>query len=132
MGCYYDPVNPRALRGTARWTGEPMTPQVCQAHCAAQGFAYAGVEWSKECFCGNELHGSFRTYDRECNMACVGDKSAKCGAGYRLNLYHREMPKVAKRAPEPEADPQARAQPHARAHAAHARRLGARLHSDFY
>jgi len=37
LGCYVDPVNPRALSG-AKAAGKEMTPTVCQEWCSARSF----------------------------------------------------------------------------------------------
>jgi hypothetical protein len=53
-----------------------MTVQKCIDACAADGFSSAGVEFGKECHCGNISFpaGSSAELD-ECNMPCLGDAS---------------------------------------------------------
>jgi hypothetical protein len=53
-----------------------MTVQKCIDRCAAAVFSSAGLEFGKECFCGNISFppGSSAELD-ECNMPCLGDAS---------------------------------------------------------
>lgn len=84
VGCYTDsPV--RTLTG--KFTGaDDMTVEKCASFCAA--YAYFGVEYGRECFCGNVLAvGSGPAPETECTFKCPGAPSELCGAGFRLNLY---------------------------------------------
>ena len=47
VGCFKDPVAPRALRGESWLNQGTMTPKSCATHCANLGFNYAGVEVSR-------------------------------------------------------------------------------------
>lgn len=63
-----------------------MTVEACQAKCA--GYTYFGVEYGRECYCGNTMAASATLKpDSDCNMICAGDKWEYCGAGNRLNVY---------------------------------------------
>ena len=60
----------------------------CKKACFKEGFKYSGVEYAKECFCGNKMqYETIAPKQSDCNMKCSGDKSQKCGGGNRLNLY---------------------------------------------
>ncbi len=63
---------------------DDMTVEKCAATC--QGFAYFGVEYARECYCGNDLAGAAAP-EAECSQVCVGDATEWCGAPDRLNLY---------------------------------------------
>ena len=63
------------------------TPAFCKKACSKEGYKYAGVEYSKQCFCGNELPSTVAPNQSECNMDCSGDTSQKCGGGNRINVY---------------------------------------------
>jgi hypothetical protein len=71
-----------------------------------RGFSIAGTEYGTECYCGNSFVGgtpatapstdcmliSYYGYapystDHAGNVACSGDSSLMCGAGWRLNIY---------------------------------------------
>lgn len=105
LGCWFDPVNPRALSG-GRFTDAAMTPAKCAAGCDARGFAYAGTEvrlrpagrgvvladagqFGGECFCSNTVIASMKVSATDCKTQCKGDAALVCGAAGRLNLYHK-------------------------------------------
>ncbi|KAM7223159.1 WSC domain containing protein, partial [Rhypophila decipiens] len=85
--CWTDDVNDRALKAVD-WRTDDMTVEKCAERC--MGSSYFGLEYSRECFCGNELaHRSTSAPEKECAMLCVGNPSQLCGGGSRLNLYTR-------------------------------------------
>ena len=63
-----------------------MTILRCKKNCITRSYKYAGVEFSKECFCGND-RPKIPAPETDCSMACAGDKSEKCGGGNRINVY---------------------------------------------
>jgi hypothetical protein len=66
-----------------------MTIEACLTFCSSKGFAYAGVEYSVECFCGSSLAAeATKVDDSVCNMPCSGAATQPCGAGSRLSLFH--------------------------------------------
>jgi hypothetical protein len=87
-GCFNDTVGSRTLSYTADITN--FTVEVCLSACHVRGFKYAGVEYSRECYCDNSLrNGGTLAIDGEaqCNMACDGNKREFCGGPVRLNMY---------------------------------------------
>ena len=56
-----------------------MTVEKCLQLCADQGNAYAGVQYSKQCFCGDTA--PTETADN-CDMKCSGDS-------FQSNLQRR-------------------------------------------
>ena len=64
-----------------------MTIERCKEYCRENGWAIAGVEWSKECFCGNDIPKE-RIADSNCNRVCSGDSQQICGGGWAMNIYH--------------------------------------------
>ena len=68
-----------------------LTPDKCIKACKDKGFHFAGVQFSKECWCGKEAPSKDRIVEmKECNMDCQGDSSIKCGAGMRMNVFQIE------------------------------------------
>lgn len=88
-GCYTETTAGRTL--AAKGFGDDnMTLQMCAMSCA--GYKYWGVEYGRECFCGNTIQPLAELVsDSECNMLCVGDDSEFCGAGNRVMIYERAM-----------------------------------------
>lgn len=67
-------------------------------------YNYAGVEYGRECWCGNgpiNWAGStgatpgYNTTESECNLNCAGDSKAKCGGRKRMNLFYLDEQKRA-------------------------------------
>ena len=86
--CMTEATSGRALASYSL-TDPGMTPQMCMNACQAKGYAYAGVEYASQCFCGNAFAaGSVNANSAsECNMQCAGDKTQTCGGSNRLNVY---------------------------------------------
>ncbi|KAF8421833.1 WSC domain-containing protein [Tirmania nivea] len=94
IACWSDnDLGNRTLQGkTVQDQGD--SPDFCHTFCA--GFAYFGLEYGNECWCGNVVRDvSEQRPETECNMPCAGDGAKLCGAGFRLNLYHNIPPAAA-------------------------------------
>nr|XP_018898564.1 PREDICTED: uncharacterized protein LOC109031490 isoform X1 [Bemisia tabaci] len=65
-----------------------LTPKLCTDVCSRNGFAYAGVQFGKECYCSSmPVDMTKQTDEKTCNMPCAGDASQRCGGTLRLNVY---------------------------------------------
>jgi len=84
LGCFNDPNNPFDLDGHLE-RSQANTPQRCLQVCANFGFAYAGVQYSESCLCGNSF-GNHGTADR-CTMPCTGDSGQICGGINANSVY---------------------------------------------
>lgn len=85
FGCQTEGTGVRAL-GSAASASDLMTVEMCQASCAA--YAYFGVEYGRECYCGNSLAASSIAAPKtDCNVPCMGNTAQKCGGGNRLDVY---------------------------------------------
>lgn len=84
-GCYTEANNMRALTGNSYYD-DLMTVEKCAAVCS--GFKWFGVEYGRECYCGNVINtGSVVTQASECSFSCPGNAAENCGAGNRLDMY---------------------------------------------
>jgi hypothetical protein len=84
-GCHTDNVAGRALTG-AVFYDDALTVEKCSNIC--KGWAVFGVEYGRECYCGNAVQGgSTPAPEGECNFSCAGSLDETCGAGDRINLY---------------------------------------------
>lgn len=72
-----------------------MTHDMCLEACWM--YDYAGVEYGRECWCGNGpinwagnagATPGFNTTESECNINCAGNSTAKCGGRKRLTLFY--------------------------------------------
>ena len=65
-----------------------VTPARCIQVCQEKGFSFAGVQYAKECWCGNTAPPVDKIVDqKECDMNCAGDSSIKCGGGCRMGVF---------------------------------------------
>ncbi|KAF9492944.1 WSC-domain-containing protein [Pleurotus eryngii] len=100
VGCYTDNVSSRTLSHIFQIPGG-ATIEFCLATRSMHGFAYAGLEFGDECFCGNTLGSSTKAADSQCTMACKGNIKQFCGGPDRLTLYNtgacQEQPPVEER-----------------------------------
>ena len=63
-----------------------MTIEKCIAHCVSKNFAYAGVQYKTQFFCGDNLP-VMKSKDSDCNTRCAGNKDQICGGGWRNSVY---------------------------------------------
>lgn len=102
--CVSEPSAGKVLPWQLDNNGTAMTIPRCLAVCAP--YRYAGVEYGRECWCGNALNlagnagatPGANVSDAQCNFPCPGNSSEFCGAGNRLNLYYFDLAKAAKNA----------------------------------
>ncbi|KAF2868224.1 WSC domain-containing protein [Massariosphaeria phaeospora] len=93
IGCYSDDVAARTLHN-----GDPddnefifkesddMTVPACITYCAENSEVYAGLEFGRECFCGNSLQDTERERGK-CHTPCAGASSQTCGGDSLLSVY---------------------------------------------
>ena len=75
IGCVAEGTNGRALVG-ASTTSPNMTRAMCVSLCQTKGFGLAGVEYSDECYCDNEMrNGASNTTVmwNDCTNHCAGN-----------------------------------------------------------
>ncbi len=89
QGCYKEATTGRALSGASYINATAMTVESCVNYCQAAGANYAGVEYSKECFCGSSIASTATAAasNSSCNMLCAGNSKEFCGAGSLLDIY---------------------------------------------
>jgi hypothetical protein len=84
LGCYADTNNPFDLDGLL-YQSESLTVEECLQTCEDAGFAYAGLQYSHSCLCGDS-YGRYGEADT-CDMPCAGDSSDTCGGPYSNDVY---------------------------------------------
>jgi len=83
LGCFKDRKD-RDISGFS-FNAPNMTKDLCLAKCRQKGFSYAGLQYSRYCFCGNS-YGKLGKANN-CNMPCAGDKAQTCGGGWANSVY---------------------------------------------
>ncbi|KAI8974795.1 WSC-domain-containing protein [Trametes punicea] len=113
-GCVSD-NSARALTGYS-FANDEMTIASCVSTCSSKGFTMAGVEFSRECYCGNKIENQAGEPlpSVSCNMACAADPSSICGGNWALNLFKQTTVAIANPSPAPSSASSA-AQPSASA-----------------
>ncbi|KAG8626755.1 hypothetical protein KVT40_005700 [Elsinoe batatas] len=91
QGCAPDSTGTRTLTGYSNvYNTDQGTTSVDSCIAKCKGFQYMGLEYGKQCFCGNSLPSdrvpSSTTYG-QCNMPCAGNSTQLCGGGSQLSLY---------------------------------------------
>uniref|UniRef100_A0A8W8I6X5 WSC domain-containing protein n=1 Tax=Magallana gigas TaxID=29159 RepID=A0A8W8I6X5_MAGGI len=85
VGCYMDQqartLNEKMASSTT------MTVDSCRKTCTDLKFKYYGVEWSSQCFCGNQLLNVRKMREGDCLKPCAGDRTQACGGNYRIAVY---------------------------------------------
>ncbi|KAG8267286.1 hypothetical protein J6590_054683 [Homalodisca vitripennis] len=95
LGCYKDQESPRALKGHMEDFRNNLVPFMCTGLCYSMGFLYAGIQYSKQCFCGDEHpNPNLKVVEAECAKPCSGDATKKCGGDYRNAVYQTGIPDV--------------------------------------
>ncbi|CUS12732.1 unnamed protein product [Tuber aestivum] len=87
LACYTEATAGRALSGKSL-AADDMTVPKCLEACA--GFRYAGLEYRRECYCGNTFNaGAVVAPSSQCGLTCMGYVFNYCGGGSRLTVYEK-------------------------------------------
>ncbi|KXN82709.1 Putative fungistatic metabolite [Leucoagaricus sp. SymC.cos] len=88
QGCYTDSVSARTLINPVN-VPLGVTATTCASACQSLGYAFAGVETGRECWCDNTINPpTQRVSDNDCRQICDADVQQYCGNGNRLAIYH--------------------------------------------
>ena len=69
------------------YKGNDNTPEKCESTCRVAGYLYFGLQYGKECFCGNTIAHNEKKSEFDCNRKCTGDNSRICGGFFRQSLF---------------------------------------------
>ena len=85
--CYED-ANSNRLLGPKGATSpmQPMTREVCAQICSNKKQKMAGVEYGKQCYCGNALNRA-GVASTKCTMACAANSSETCGGSDAIDVF---------------------------------------------
>ncbi|KAG7291999.1 hypothetical protein NEMBOFW57_002029 [Staphylotrichum longicolle] len=81
--CWTDDTADRSLTALVFRTDD-MSVEKCADLC--KDYSYFGLEYSRECFCGDEL-GGHAAPEEDCSELCMGSDKQWCGGPVRLNIY---------------------------------------------
>jgi hypothetical protein len=80
VGCFTDEEN----RALPQWLGAVDDVETCVSLAAANGRAYAGLQWYGECWGGDEARYT-QVADGECSTPCASGQP--CGGAWRNSVY---------------------------------------------
>ncbi|XP_063968165.1 uncharacterized protein LOC129280318 isoform X2 [Lytechinus pictus] len=98
LGCYIDknqfgPGRTRLLSDGPRDYGS-LTIDLCIKVCKRNGYFYAGVEYTTQCFCGARdeyISRDGKVRDHLCDDICPGDNLESCGGSDRISIYQVDL-----------------------------------------
>lgn len=98
IGCWNETTNiagtsgARALPDISLEQPEIMTVEICLDFCAhnqSTAYKYAGLEYSRQCWCAKRLSSlSTQLDDAACDTQCDGNQAEACGGALKLSLYN--------------------------------------------
>jgi len=88
VGCALDDISNRILSGDNE-ANNNMTVEGCIGYCSDKGYAYAGLEYSSQCYCGASVDPSTYSGIYRCQMTCAGDESEFCGDAAKMSVYKK-------------------------------------------
>ncbi|KAB5536524.1 WSC domain-containing protein [Coniochaeta sp. 2T2.1] len=99
LGCYNETTSVEGTGGARALDGGinevkdgAMTVDMCLSFCGGGGsstqYRYAGLEFSRECWCAQHISGaSARLDDGECDTTCDGNGTTVCGGSLKISVY---------------------------------------------
>ncbi|ORY86870.1 hypothetical protein BCR37DRAFT_376149 [Protomyces lactucae-debilis] len=84
QGCYSDNVNARTLPNRVADAG---SVDQCVSSCINAGYSYAGIEYTRECYCGNSLTAPLIDNAQCQKYTCTENGSQKCGGDSAIQVY---------------------------------------------
>jgi hypothetical protein len=104
LGCYNETTSVAGAGGVRALDGGKnevlegqMTVPMCLAYCGtgATQYAYAGLQFSRECWCAQHLSGaSAKLDDAACDTACDGNGTTICGGSLKLSVSFSTTPSI--------------------------------------
>lgn len=93
VACYTDGNGGRTLDRDS-YSSDAMTVDACAAFCQSKNYALLGVEYGRECYCGNAARAAASSLvgsEKECGMACKGNTSQTCGGSARISVWNNTL-----------------------------------------
>ncbi|EYB88861.1 hypothetical protein Y032_0240g3345 [Ancylostoma ceylanicum] len=87
VGCFEDSKSNRALNGFAYEFKSDNSMEKCRATCYRAGFIYYGLEFGRECFCGDSLAKQSIDEARCTEYRCTGNSSQYCGGFNAVEIF---------------------------------------------
>lgn len=87
LGCYADSRGGRVF-STPQTRSADNTAETCKAACSGGEYAFYGLQWGSECFCGraDEDYTLYGASDA-CGYRCTGDALSTCGGFDAIEVF---------------------------------------------
>ncbi|KAG8765977.1 hypothetical protein FRC20_005284, partial [Serendipita sp. 405] len=86
-GCWADNANTQPTLEHYLGSFDDLTPAENQTFCDLQAFPLAGVQYSRECYCGNTIIGNNRPSNGSVTSLAQEIPIKLVGGGYAINIY---------------------------------------------
>ncbi|KAK8062218.1 WSC-domain-containing protein [Apiospora hydei] len=91
VSCFMEPLYGRALTTLVK-ADDRMTIPMCTQACQGAGYAFAGLEYGRECWCGAAKSGDLEDASdpmcaMQCDMPCGGDANTICGGRGAIGIF---------------------------------------------
>ncbi|XP_074647913.1 xylosyltransferase oxt-like [Tubulanus polymorphus] len=87
LGCFKDVKSNRDLSAYNVVFETDNSPEKCIYTCYRLGYQYAGVQYVKECWCGDSFGRHGKLDEGSCNRKCPGSTDETCGGFLTQNIY---------------------------------------------
>jgi hypothetical protein len=91
QGCYGEPGGGNTVFRYKIESDTITTVNNCLTLCSTYGYAAVGLEYGRECWCGDApqvaANGGFKAADADCNIPCSGAPTELCGGVQRFEYY---------------------------------------------
>uniref|UniRef100_A0A183F4H5 protein xylosyltransferase n=1 Tax=Heligmosomoides polygyrus TaxID=6339 RepID=A0A183F4H5_HELPZ len=88
VGCFEDDKNNRTLDGFSYEFKNDNSAEKCRSFCYRAGFVYYGLEFGRECFCGDAVASQLLRQERCAEYRCTGDDTQFCGGFNAISIFH--------------------------------------------
>ncbi|CAD6186770.1 unnamed protein product [Caenorhabditis auriculariae] len=94
VGCFSDQKGNRTLDDFSYEFATSNSKKKCRQSCYKAGFLYYGLEFGKECFCGNSIGHASVLDDSECQKYPCSDGSSSCGGFNAVEIFRTGIKEI--------------------------------------
>lgn len=90
LGCFEENNENKIFTSFAMSFISINTPEYCSNLCYKNGYAYSGVTYMTECYCGNQPPDEYmnpKLEDKQCDSKCKGDANQFCGGAWKMGVF---------------------------------------------
>lgn len=88
LGCFADATSTPDFPFVGPSSTTEQSPEKCRQFCAMKGYTVAALKAGTACHCGNSYNTLSTAPETQCNTACPGNSSPKCGGTAAYAIYN--------------------------------------------